>query len=330
VTAKDILVSTVWTWESDNVDWEQTLEQAISEKQQWQILEDLSRTAAISSTVAGTLALSALGPSAAAGPALEALDSAVVWAADEINSPYKRQFSRMSEMGGTLQWADAETDGVQSIVDLSEDALNVISLAVEAYNTAGDVQDVAQVAGTTLQVAQRTDSIRIGLMTGGTLSQSVAFQMFAGLIVSETVSATAELSEYNARTAAAGVAHNTVRIPILRELVAIQEQSRERALMPPEILRYYMYQMTQYQIAAAGTNIMALNQDAVDESILGSALATVFNSEEIAQTAREASETYADLARYRIAELGAGWQDALNLYEESINVEVLDDGGSVQ
>lgn len=325
-TAKDVLVSTVWTWGNSDVDWESVLEQAISEKQQWEVLEGISRTAAVSSNVAAALALSTLGPTAAMGPALSALDSAIVWAEDEITTPYERQFARMTEMGGTLRWADRETEGATSIADLSRAAIDVVSFAVDAHNALSDVRDVAQIAAATVAVARQTGSVSMGLIAGGTLSQSVAFQMFSGLIVSTTLEETSRLSEHNARTAAAGVAHNTVRIPILRELAALQSRGREDALTPPEVLRYYTYQMVQYQIAAAGTNVMAINQDAVDESLLGSALSAVFNSEELAETARSTAETYANLARHRIAELGAGWQDARELHAESLNVEAFGDG----
>jgi len=72
---------------------------------------------------------------------------------------------------------------------------------------------------------------------------------------------------------------------------------------------------------------MAELQQSIANDFFGRGYSVFFNSDGIAEIAREQAREYHKLSAYSIAELGAGWQDGLDMYEASINAEVVDEGG---
>lgn len=324
--ARDALLTDVWT-ESRTRYWGDVVEQAERERQAWQILEGLSRAGDVSADVAAALALAHVSPTGALKHKISALDSAITWRQNAIDNPHREQFSKMAESLGTVQWARDEYASTASVENLSSEALEVIEFAIDAYDTVDTITDVAEVAGVVVAVAENTHSVTMGLMAGGAIGKATAFQMFPAIATSYAVDEGSRLLEANARTAAAGVAHNTIRLPILRELDELHEQAVAGIIDPPDIVRYHIEMATQYQIAAAANSAMATYQDSVDDTLLGSGLAQIFGSEDIAETAREMTEHYANLSRYSLAQLGAGWQLGRQRFEESINRELADRDG---
>jgi len=326
--AKDALLTDVWT-DARTANWSDVVDQARKEREAWMILETLSRAGTVSAEVAAALALAQVNPAAALQHKIGALDSAITWGKDAVTDPHREQFSKMAESAGTLRWARDEYGAAVSSADLADDALEVVDFALEAYGAVDDLTDVAAAGHVVASVARTSGSVATGLSAGGAVAKSIFFQMYPAIATSYAVDAGTRLLEANARTAAAGVAHNTVRLSVLRELDDLHEQATAGIIDPPDIVRYHVEMMAQYQIAAAATSAMAEYQDSVDGTLLGGMLSEVFGSEDVAETARETSQRYANLARHSIAQLGAGWRLGGRRFEASINRELVDgDGGS--
>lgn len=320
--ALDALIVDVWNGQ-DKGGWTDAIKQAESHREQWLILEQLSRVANVSADVAAALALAQVSPTAALSSKLDALDSAIAWQQDAIEDPYREQFSKMAEAAATVEWSHGEFTGITSVTELSQDAIEVIEFAVEAYEAVDLLTDIESVARTVIEVAERTDSVTNGLVAGGQIAEATAFQMFPTIAASYAVEEWTGLFEANARTAAAGVAYNTVRLPILRELDDLHRSIDNGTADPAKIVQYHVEMMVQYQIGAVATSLMAEYQDGVSRSLLGSVLSEVFGSEEIADRGREVSDRYTALARHSIAELGAGWSLARSRLTDSINAELI-------
>jgi hypothetical protein len=321
---RDVLISDAWAGGQRKINWGNVAETAVSEKSQWQILEQLNRAADLSTEVVAAIALTNVSPTAGIPTALEALNSAIVWSSGELNDPYREQFSKMAEAGATIEWVDEKTQNTLSASELDSEVIDVVSLGVSAADAVSDLRAVGSTAQTVANVAQSKGSIQKGLMAGGQAARATAFQMWLGLAASEAISAATGLFEANARTSAAGVGHNAVRIPILRELHSLQGDAMSGRLSPPEIIRYHLYQMTQYQIAAAACVAMAQYQESVDESgwVVGDLLSFLFNSERVAELASENATRYENLAKYSLAVLGVGWKTGQNRFQESVNSEI--------
>lgn len=320
--ARDALIVDVWA-DSDPEYWAYAIDMAERHRDEWQTLEILSQIGTVSSDVAAALALSQISPTAALRHKIDALDSAVTWQQEAIENPHREQFSKMAEAIGTLEWCHEEYATIASVAELSSEGLEVVDFAVEVYEHVETVDDVVSTAETVIAIARESDSVTKGLSAGGRVAQAKAFQMFPTIMTSYVADNWNGLLEANARTAAAGVAHNTIRLPILRELNQLHTEAVAGIIDPPDIARYHIQKMTQYQIHAIAASSMAEYQDGVSKGLLGSVLSEVFGSGDIADLARMVSRRQANLARHSIAELGAGWQLGRERFEDSINAEIL-------
>lgn len=321
---RDVLLTDVWA-DSRTQNWTEIIQQAESERQAWQILEILNRAGEISADVAAALILAQVSPTAALQHKIDALESAVTWQEEAITNPHREQFSKMAESTGTLQWAHEEYGTIASAADLSGDALAIINFAIDVYDLVDTLEDVEMVAHTVLQVAEHTESVTLGLAVGGRVAEATVFQLFPTMAASTVVSGSTRLLEANAKTAAAGVAHNTVRLSILRELDALHTEAIAGTIDPPDIARYHVAMMCQYQIAAAATSAMAAYQKNVSDTLAGAVFSLAFGADNLSNIAQETSQKYTNLARYAIAELGAGWKLGRQRFTNSINAELIEE-----
>lgn len=320
-TARQALMMETWMSTDFPLDYGSMISSIRERRTKWMILEDLSRIADISTAVAAAIGLLSLGPAAALGPALEAMTDGVVWAGNELDDPYKEQYSKMSEAAGTSRWAKQTLEGASSLADISSEAIGFVNLATDVHDQVTNMRDIAQVARVTIQTARTSGSVTKGLVAGGALGSAVLPQIFLTLATSKAASAATEPFELNARTAALGGAQATVRLPILRRMVELRNKIREGTLKPPGIIEYKMHEISQYQIGSAAAYGMAHHQDQIDESFLGRGYAALFNSEKISSEALKLARRYDNLAKYSFAEIGAGVNETRRKLDDSINAE---------
>lgn len=324
--ARDALIVGTWR-DSQSETWTSMIETAEHNRKRWEILEIFSKYGEFSADVAAALAFLNVSPTASISHSLDALETSIQWTKETITDPHREQFSKMAEGGGTLKWCHEEFLDITSVTELSQSAIEAIKFTVNVYEAIDDIRDVIEVSQTAVEVAEQSDSIATGIQAGGHIAEAKLFKMLPVLAASKAVDGMTDLHEANARTAAAGAAHNTVRLPILRELRDLHADASMGIIDPPDIARYHFQKMVQYQIGAAGFGAMAAYQDGISNSLIGMVVSDIFGSDEIGDLAAETRDQFANLARHSIAELGAGWVRSKEQQKRSINVEVLDNGG---
>lgn len=328
-TAHEALITETWMGIDFPLNYQAMLEGTKERRTKWMILEDLNRVADISTEVAASLGLLAFGPAAALGPALAALGDGVVWAANEVDDPYKEQYAKMSEAAGTSRWADQTFEGATSFADMTTEAIDFINLAMEIHGNVSDMGSIAQVAHVAVRTARAGGSISTGLVAGGAYGSAVLPQILITLATAKAVSGVTKPLELNARTAAFGAAQATVRLPILRRVIELRDRIANGTLGPPGIVEYKIHEMVQYEIGSAAAYGMAVHQGAIDETFLGLGYATLFNSEGIRSEALKLAQRYDNLAKYTVTELGAGMNEARSKLEDSINAEAFGTKGVI-
>lgn len=319
--ATDAAMAHTWQQAYD-VDSRDRVTYTREQREQFDDVESMARTADILAELSGAIAVAKLDPLAAASNAVSAIGSAVDWAIDEATNPYREQFNRMAATGATVGWADSELPGVDgSLQRFSDGAIDVAQLML---NTAGAVtayDDLGQATSTVRDVLSAADGVRddVSGVDGVEDLRSNAYTALATTAVDAVVSGTTAIAEAQARSGALGGASAGARLPLLAEIVDLEERARQGRLGPAGILRLQCLRQTDYQIEAAAYTALAAYQDQLSSGLVGRGYDALFGTDRLAEQAAENAETWNQLSHLTMVLTGETFDRALGRYDRSLN-----------
>lgn len=323
--AVDVAIAHVLS-ESYAFDSRDRLEMVREHKREFENIEDMARVANILAELSGAIALAKIDPIGAVSRVVGAVEGVVNWAEYEIDNPYREQFAKIAATSGTLQWADREVPNPNgSLLSLSEEALEIGQLGVDAVGLADDLRDLSVAASTVRDVYRQADSIRTNIPTGQVDGiddlRSTSYTAAASLAVDTAVSGVTNIAESQARQGALGAGSAGAREPILNEIVSIEQQLNSLGVGPMGILRLQSLKQTEYYMAAATWSGIGAMQRSLSEGTLGVTYDVLFEADELAETASETAKNYRDLGDFTTIQTGRAFERGLDRYETSVNAD---------
>lgn len=327
-------VATAFTWtDTYLLDSSDRLAYTNEQHRRFEHVERLARIADIASSLSGAIALAKIDPESAVDHVGDALETAVDWGVDEVTNPYREQYTRMAAVSSTVSWADREaSDPTASLSRLSDDALEIGQVmleaaeAVEAGIEAGEasaeaVETVAESASTVREIVRRSDSIRDDIDDVDDVSQlrATAYTVAANLVTDTVVGAATDIAEAQAKSAALGAGNAAARRPLLHEIIALEQRTRDGTLAPTGILRLQSLRQTEYQLEAAALDAMADYQAELSSGLLGPGYDVLYNTDDLAEQFSRTAESWRQLSYHTMAQTGREFQRALDRYESSLN-----------
>lgn len=327
-------VATAFTWtDSYPFDSSERLAYTNTQHRRFEHVERLARTANVLSSLSGAIALAKIDPESAVDHAGDALEAAVEWGLNEVTNPYREQYTRMAAASSTVSWADREaSDPTASLSGLSDDALEIARVMLETAETlqagieAGEatveaVTTVAESASTVREVVRRSDSIRddVDDVDGVSQLRTTAYTVAANLVTDTVVGAAVDIAEAQAKSAALGAGNAAARRPLLHEIIALEQRTRDGTLAPAGILRLQSLRQTDYQLEAAALDAMADYQAELSSGLLGAGYDALYNTDELAEQFSRTAESWRQLSYHTLAQTGREFGRALDRYEASLN-----------
>lgn len=321
--AVDVAISHVFS-DSYGFDSRRRLQMAREHQKKFENVEDMARAANILAELSGAIALAKIDPTAAISHAAAAVEGVLEWAEYEIDNPYREQFAKMAANSSTLRWADREVPEPNgSLLSLSEDALEVGQLAVDAAGTVGSVTDIGSAASTVRSVYEQADTIRTDVspsqVDGIADLKSTSYTVVAGLAVDTVVGGVTNIAESQARQGALGAGSAGARKTILRKIISLEEQLDSVGLGPMGILRLQSLKQTEYHMQAAAWSGIGAMQRSLSEGPLGPGYDVLFGTDDLAESASETAASIRNLADYTAILTGRSFERGLNRYETSVN-----------
>lgn len=305
---------------------ERRLEYTIEQYEEFGSLERMARTANLLSDLSGVIALAKISPTSAASNAVSTLQTAVEWGAHELNNPYHEQYAKMAATSSTVDWADERLSHPGgALLDSTADALEVAQTMIGAAGAIDASEDLAQSASTVREIIRQADSIRDNVspaaVDGVDQLAPTAYTLLFGLAVDATVDSVSGVAEGQARTAAIGKGQAAARLPLLNELIELEERAGNYDLGPAGVIRMQTLHQTDYQIESAALYGQASIIENYQSSRLGSVIADLQGTNELPATIRSTAETYRDLSQFQFAAIGELFEQALENYSNSVNAE---------
>jgi hypothetical protein len=322
-TAKNVLISNAHLEHISLEPWDQFIENAQNRRDFYKMWEGSSRLSDLGIAALATFALSTLSPLAGLSTAVDALETSVNWAVNELDTPYKETLSKMQGIcRSSLQHGQVVRD-VVNVEELPKQAFDNIELAVATIDNLNKLSDVANIGAEMARVANSSDDVVAALKAGGASAGSALGSMVVGRLVSKGVNVGTKPFEAHAKTAAIGVALNTLLPPLYDELSTLQERIVDGIASPAEISLYWRHRISTHQLISVGHRAMSVYEGWLSDQPLGAVWNVLQNAETIERTGRQSSEEHYNLSMYYWHRQGRIWDIARSQTENSVNAEVL-------
>jgi tetratricopeptide (TPR) repeat protein len=269
------------------------------------------------------------GASAALSGVLQATLSTIDWAANEIDTPYKEQFSKIHATAKNKQWLDDQLSGVKRTENLPEEFVQSLSAAKAAYDSFESITDVVSVAEDIFTAYQNSSNVKTALDQGALSGSANALSFFKTTAITEVEQTLTQIIEIYAKIVTMAKAAYSIRIPYLQEIVDLQQQAEIGELSPVQIIALQHYKAYQYYVMAAAASGIKYYQQQIatigPDGVLGDAYSTIYSIPETSDHLEQSAENYRILGNLALEMIHAYWEGAQQTFESSINREMFDE-----
>jgi hypothetical protein len=321
--AYDAIITDAWTGKPYPYDWAEQYEIAQRKRSEAKFYETANNVGSLAVDALATYAMAQVNPAAGVGPALNLLEDSLNWTTDDYDGDAYREgmskLRRFAENAGAVESRLRDIDRTDS---LPEEGVEVVSTGVDIYGKMSDVKSV----GSAMTAAYKSSHLYSSAVTaGGAAAGSALFYFAVGELVASGVETITTGFKQNAKLAAANHAYNTMRLPILNELVELTDRARDGRLSPGQIIRMHLLEQQHWNVCKIGNATMHRIVTKLNQSLLGGVWDVLVDSTEAQSVLGERRDLYEWAAAASHAELGEWWNRSDDLYAASINREVYGD-----
>ena len=288
------------------------------------IQEYVNRASDIGLSLLQSYALAHLSPLAAVPEAVDAVAETIDWTVDELNDPYKQSFTALANSSKNLRWMDAKSSGIRSTAEFTDDIQYLVNKSVGLVSLVNDVDDITTAWKQVITAAaSSSDEVAQSLYTKVSITAAKGLAgVFANIALDHTLEPMENWFRMNAEVASLMHAYNTVRIPVLKELIAVEKRAQNASLTPTDFIRYHTYRFTLQQLRALAFSYSARRyRGAIQGGGVKGLLTVLDNGAEKMNTHTRIAENGRRRAMWEFAGLGAGWSDVDRKLTNSINME---------
>ena len=324
-TARDALLAETYARKGDEQQiFRYDLNRAKEVRSQLKIQEYVNRAGDISLSLLQSYALAHLSPLAAVPEAVDAMAETIDWTVDELNDPYKQSFTALANSSKNLRWMDAKSSGIRSTAEFTDDIQYLVNKSVGLVSLVNDVDDISTAWKQVITAAaSSSDEVAQSLYTKVSITAAKGLAgMFVNIALDHTLEPMENWFRMNAEIASLMHAYNTVRIPVLKELIAVEKRAQNASLTPTDFIRYHAYRFTLQQLRALAFSYSARRyRGAIQGGRVKGLLTVLDNGAEKMNTHTRIAENGRRRAMWEFAGLGAGWSDVDRKLTNSINME---------
>lgn len=306
--------------ESHNIDSKYRLELAETQSDEYGSLDGWTQRADLDTDFTDLTVLMNLPPDADSTDAIDAVQTAIDWGASDT-TPLNSQFARMGAVMDALDWADREVGDPGGA--LRAPVPELVKAAIEIAGSVTEDVELAEAAASTRDTLRATDSIRskfsVSAVTDREDLEHPGFTALSNLNVGTANEVISSLADAQAQHLALGKGQAAARKPLLNELVELEERARNYDLGPAGVLRMHTLLQVDYQIDAIAKYGQAEIMEEYQSGRLGSALATIHDTDEMPEDLRRQANDWRNLSHYRFVATGTVFEEALADYRESVN-----------
>jgi hypothetical protein len=317
-TARDALVTYVEGESERGFDWNKALSYAREMQEMHRRSEILNRAADVGWDALAAYAMSALGPTAAMGPALEALEDSISWAASEVDDPYKEVMSKQTQWTYTYRELEHDLSRADRLSELTEGMQGFVSAGLQLADSGRDLANVVSAAQSAYNASS---SFTTSLASGGVAASSALYFAAVGVLVSRGVQTITGGFEQNAKLSAIGHSYSTTRIPMIRRIQELHEKRRNYELSPCEAWELAYLVVNHHYAGAFANQGMYVEAHALEQSTAGGIWNLLVNVDGAAATLKERASSLQWGGAAAHYDFGRKIRRANELAADSINAE---------
>lgn len=317
-TARDAFVTFTHGQSNTGFDWDSQLEYARTMRTKHGMAEVWSQAANIGWDALAAYAMTQINPAAGIGPVLEVLNDSTSWVLQEAADPYEEAMSKQSQWTITYRNLEDDISQAESLTEMNDTMFGFVSTANSLVGYADDLSSVVSAANSAYQAS---NSFTTAAAAGTAATTSAAYYAAIGILVSEGVGLISSGFEQNAKLSAIGHAYSTTRIPVIERIIELEDERTANTLSPCGAWELAYLTMNHHYMGAFANQGMHKYASKINESTVGGVWDALVNVGEVASVLDERASDYQWGGAAAHYDYGERTQRAMNLTENSINLE---------